>query len=87
MAKLARLLVEAELVGGLLLTGGDTAAATLVALNAASLMLRGEIEPGIPWGVIGRGPFAGLPVVTKAGGFGDGEAIVAAVRHLRGAKA
>lgn len=54
----------------LLLTGGETAAATLAALGIGTLDLLGEIEAGMP---VSRGldlpdgPF----LVTKSGGFGD----------------
>jgi uncharacterized protein YgbK (DUF1537 family) len=48
------------------------------------VQLRGEIEPGLPWGQLVGGQAAGLPVATKAGGFGTPEAFVRAARFLRG---
>lgn len=54
--------------GGLVLTGGDTARAVLEALDIPWLRIVGEVEPGVPLSVAGRG---GRPVVTKAGAFGD----------------
>ena len=54
----------------LVLTGGDTAAFVLRALNSSSILLAGELAPGIPWGVIQGGEADGCIVITKSGGFG-----------------
>jgi D-threonate/D-erythronate kinase len=67
---------------GLILTGGDTASLVLRALRADSILIRGEVASGIPWGVIEGGLASGYRVVTKSGGFGDREALVEAVRFL-----
>jgi uncharacterized protein YgbK (DUF1537 family) len=67
---------------GLILTGGDTASFVLRALRADSILIRGEVAAGIPWGVIEGGLAAGYRVVTKSGGFGDREALVDAVYFL-----
>lgn len=67
---------------GMILTGGDTAAFVLRALRADSILIRGEVETGIPWGVIEGGLAAGYRVITKSGGFGDREALVDAVNFL-----
>lgn len=69
-------------VGALVLTGGDTALAVCSALGASALWLDGEVERGMPRGRLADGPYAGLPVVTKAGGFGGGDALMRAVRSL-----
>ena len=55
----------------LLLVGGDTAYACLRRLHIRRLVLCGEAEPYVPWGRVLGGPWGGLLVVTKAGGFGD----------------
>jgi uncharacterized protein YgbK (DUF1537 family) len=34
------------------------------------MVLVGEVAPGVPYGRLINGPFAGLPTATKAGGFG-----------------
>lgn len=62
-------LVEAGLVGGLVLTGGDTAAAVCRRLGTSLIELHGEPMPGIAAGALLDGPYAGLPVITKAGAF------------------
>jgi uncharacterized protein YgbK (DUF1537 family) len=65
-------------VSSLVLTGGDTAAFVLRALEATSIVLAGEISPGIPWGVIQGGLADGCCVVTKSGGFGEQDALTRA---------
>jgi D-threonate/D-erythronate kinase len=71
-------------VGGLVLTGGDVAAAVCRALGVRTIWLRGEVLPAIPWATFEGERVAGLPVVTKAGSFGPPEAIGAAIQFLRG---
>jgi D-threonate/D-erythronate kinase len=62
---------NAEPTAALVLTGGETAAFVLRALDASSILLAGELAPGIPWGVIQGGDADGCMVITKSGGFGD----------------
>ena len=63
-------------VAALVLTGGDTAAFVLQALDASSILLAGEVAPGIPWGIVEGGDADGCIVVTKSGGFGPRNALV-----------
>jgi 4-hydroxythreonine-4-phosphate dehydrogenase len=58
-----------EGLGGLVATGGDVARGALAALGAGGLRLIGEVEPGVPVGEADAR--RRLPVVTKAGAFGD----------------
>lgn len=81
---LARMLKSFQpLIGGVVATGGDTAAALLKHWGISGLRLIGEVETGVPIGIaIGAGP---LIVALKAGGFGhDGTLALArtAVRSL-----
>jgi len=69
--------------GGLVLTGGDTARAVLVALDAHGIELADEVLPGMPAGQIIGGRLDGVAVITKAGGFGPPDALMTAVRYLR----
>ena len=55
----------------LLLVGGDTAYACLQRLAIDRLTLAGEAEPYVPWARVRGGPWHGMAVITKAGGFGD----------------
>lgn len=68
-------------IGGLILTGGETARAVLTAAGVRGIRVRGEIEPGVPIGVI-LGAIA-LPIVTKAGTFGDDHTLARALATLR----
>ncbi|BCS32978.1 Hrp-dependent type III effector protein [Luteitalea sp. TBR-22] len=72
-------------VAGLVLTGGDTAAAVCAALGARSIWLTGELQPGIAMATLIGGRHPGLPVVTKAGGFGDEAALIQTAALLSGA--
>ena len=63
--------------GHLFLTGGDTADAVLTAIGAEGIRILGEVVAGVVQGVIIGGLLDGLSVVTKAGGFGQNERLVA----------
>jgi uncharacterized protein YgbK (DUF1537 family) len=64
--------------GALVATGGETARALLAAANVRCLDIRRELEPGIVLSQAGA-----LPVVTKAGAFGQEDSLVRAVETLR----
>lgn len=82
--RLARLVQPAApLIGGLVATGGETARAVLLGFGTSALRLIGEIEPGVPCSLALGGP--AMPVITKAGGFGDPETLRRCLRLLRGA--
>jgi len=72
------------MVGGLILTGGDVAAAVCARLDVDFLWLRGEVLPAIPCATLGSGPLENLPIVTKAGSFGQSDAITKSAEFLRG---
>lgn len=84
LAALARRLLDAGGVGGVVLTGGDAAVAVSRAYHAAGLRLQGEVRAGIPWGYLMGGPAESLPVVTKAGGFGEDDVLLASIQFLQG---
>jgi uncharacterized protein YgbK (DUF1537 family) len=70
-----------SVVGGLVSTGGDTAAAVLRAWGVTALIVCDEIEPGVPLSIaVGPDP---VGVVTKAGAFGDPDTFVRARERLR----
>ena len=62
---------------GLVLTGGDIAAATCRQLGITAAEIVGEVEDGLP--VLRAGRFV---IVTKAGGFGDEFSLVRAYARL-----
>lgn len=63
--------------GRLLLTGGDTADAVLATIETESIRILGEVVAGVVLGVIIGGLLDRLPVVTKAGAFGQKDTLVA----------
>lgn len=65
----------------LVVTGGDTARRIVDALDAVSMDLRGEAEPGVPFGILNL-PEKSLPFATKAGGFGLAGTLLHCVRVL-----
>jgi uncharacterized protein YgbK (DUF1537 family) len=78
---------DAEPVGSLVLTGGDTAAMVLKAFEAEWIDVAGEMEPGVPWGILRGGLADGCVVVTKSGGFGGEHVLVDALHFCRGVTA
>jgi uncharacterized protein YgbK (DUF1537 family) len=58
-------------IGCLFMTGGDTAHFVCRALGIHALRLEREFAPGVPLAVAEGGPFDGVPVVLKSGGFGE----------------
>jgi len=57
-------------IAGLVIFGGDTAAAIADRLNVKGIEITEQVEPYIPRGIFIGGALPNLPVVTKAGGFG-----------------
>jgi uncharacterized protein YgbK (DUF1537 family) len=70
---------------GLVVTGGETARRILDALPAVSLRVCREIMPGVPLAEI-RTAAGTFPLIAKAGGFGDDEALTTCIGVLTGAK-
>jgi 4-hydroxythreonine-4-phosphate dehydrogenase len=67
-------------VGTLVVTGGETARAVLMAAGVDQLVVRGELEPGVVWSTVsGRA----LSVMTKAGAFGDPGVLVRCIEAVK----
>ncbi|HEU5431521.1 MAG TPA: four-carbon acid sugar kinase family protein [Thermomicrobiales bacterium] len=73
--------------GALILTGGDVAAAVCRALGCTRIDVLGEAAPNIPLGLVVRAGRPPLPVVTKAGSFGQADAITRCLGLLREGRA
>ena len=85
-AALARLLRPVlPFVGALAATGGETAAALLTRFGVTGIHLHEEVEPGVCLGLT-LGAVA-IPVVTKAGAFGDEDSLTRIAAHLRALRA
>jgi uncharacterized protein YgbK (DUF1537 family) len=66
----------------LILTGGDTALSVLQRLDPAGLEIEGELPEGSVRGRLRGGEWDGLVVVTKAGAFGQEDALLRIVERL-----
>ncbi|MGE8691277.1 MAG: D-threonate kinase [Achromobacter sp.] len=83
LGALAAQLITTSRAAGVVATGGDGARSVLLALDARGIALVDEVMGGVPLGTLTGGTAAGLPVVTKAGGFGTEDVLVRAVRAIR----
>jgi len=84
LGKVAVRILKKIRLGGLVLTGGDLAMGVCASLSASALSIEEEVLPGIPLSTLADGPFKGLRLVTKAGGFGEKEALWQIIQYLRG---
>ena len=84
LGDLAAHVCETVALGGLVIVGGETASAVCQRLGAGGVRIRGQIEVGVPWSTIVGGRADGLPLVTKAGGFGNADTLTKAVDMLTG---
>jgi len=57
-------------LGGIFVSGGSTAEVVCDSLRVDYLHVVGEVRPGIAWSFLVDGRLPGLPLITKAGGFG-----------------
>ena len=65
----------------LYLSGGDVAMAVARALGASGFTIQGLVADCVPHGVLLNSEFT-LPVMTKAGGFGDENTLAEAIRFI-----
>ncbi len=84
LGRVAAGLLKKRRLGGLVLTGGDLAMGVCGRLGASALSIEEEVLPAIPCSTLIDGPFRGLRLVTKAGGFGVKEALLRTIHYLRG---
>ena len=82
LAEITLSIVERASVCGLILTGGATARAVCDRLGAEGILILREVEAGIPLALmVGAHE---MPIVTKAGAFGNVDVLVHASRLLKG---
>jgi D-threonate/D-erythronate kinase len=84
LAAIAGSIMEQGTPGSLILGGGDIAFAVCRELGIHSIVLDGEAAPGIPLGTAVTATGNRLRIVTKAGGFGEQDALLAARDLLHG---
>ena len=85
LAALVAGLLDHKAADGIFLSGGDTARKVLSETNARALRIKGQVCPGMAWGLADGGSLAGAVTVTKAGAFGREEDLVQLYRMLKGA--
>jgi len=71
-------------LGGLILTGGDTARAVCRHLGVGGIHLLAEVQPGVPLGRLVGNSAVQLLAVTKAGAFGSERTLLDALDRLKG---
>lgn len=72
----------ADYFGGFVATGGETASLVLSVLSASAISIQGEVSAGFPCGIIEGGSAQGLPIFTKAGGFGLPDCLIRLLDHI-----
>ena len=83
MSELMEKVLEQVQLSGLFLSGGDTAIGFIKRIDSEGSVILGEVSNGIPIMQLTKGRFPGLKVITKAGGFGNEDAIVYSLRKLK----
>jgi uncharacterized protein YgbK (DUF1537 family) len=82
LRRLFSAIVETSHARGLFCSGGDTARLVCACLGVQAIQLGGEVLRGLPWGTLLGGLANHLLICTKAGGFGNADALCEAVRFL-----
>lgn len=83
MGKMAEQLYNLDDVKGLFITGGDIAIQSAATIGAQFNLIKEEVLPGIPLSVFSGENLSKKPVVTKAGAFGDKNALIEVFNYLR----
>lgn len=86
MGEMTKKILEKVKVSGLFLAGGDTAIGFFDRVNADGSIITGEMSTGIPMMRLSGGMFDGLKVITKAGAFGNEDAVFYGLRKLKEAQ-
>ncbi|MDF7630928.1 four-carbon acid sugar kinase family protein [Erwiniaceae bacterium L1_55_4] len=81
LAQLTHNVCRHALPAGLYLSGGDVAIAVAQALGAKGFQIQGLVAGCVPHGVLLNSELH-LPVMTKAGGFGDENTLIEAIRFI-----
>ncbi len=76
--------LERRPLAGLFLCGGDVARAVCGDEGIQALRILGDLQPGVIVGEAEGDRYKGLRVITKAGGFGNEDAVVDVIRHFTG---
>ena len=69
-------------LAGLFLSGGDVARAVCGEEGIQALRILGDLQPGVIVGEAAGARYEGVRVITKAGGFGNEDAMTQAIQHF-----
>jgi D-threonate/D-erythronate kinase len=83
MGALAVQVLSGVKVSGIFLSGGDTAVGFLSQAGVRGAAVTGEVAFGIPFMKLVGGSFDGMKAITKAGAFGQEDAVLYALRKLK----
>lgn len=83
LAETVEALIKTEKISGLALIGGDTAVKIVEGIGALGTRIEREVLPGIPACRLIGGQRGNLRTITKAGGFGDENALIRMIKCLK----
>ena len=83
LGEIAKHIMEEIKINGILFTGGETAIKAAQHLNISGTVIQDEILSGVPYGYFIEEQYKNIIVVSKAGAFGDEDAIVQVLSFLK----
>lgn len=83
LGEITEKLIKQSKISGLFLTGGDTAIGIIKKLGVSGASIKQELMTGIPLMTLNGGKNHGLNVITKAGAFGEENAIEYCMKKLK----
>jgi 2-keto-3-deoxygluconate transporter len=83
LGDIARFIIQDVNINGILFTGGDTAIKAAQRLNISGTIIQDEILPGVPFGHFVEEQYKDIIIVSKAGGFGNNDAIFQVLNFLK----
>ncbi len=82
LGEVARQTIQEIDINGVLFTGGETAIKAAKLLHVSGTIIQDEVLPGIPCGYFVEERYKQISIVSKAGGFGEEDAIVKVLDFL-----
>lgn len=83
LGEIARYIFQEIKINGVFFTGGDTLIKAAKCLNISGTIIKDEIVPGIPYGYFVDQRYKEIIIVSKAGGFGNEDAIFQVLNFLK----
>ena len=83
LGEVARYIILEIKINGIFFTGGDTAIKAAQCLNISGTIIQDEILPFIPYGYFAEERYKNIIIASKAGGFGNEDAIFHVLNFLK----